>query len=163
MENSESVSRSVVFDSLWPMDCSPLGSSVYGIFQARILEWVTIPFSRGSSPSSDWTRVSHIAGRFFTGWTTKGKIVGHILLKLIHACMLNCSVVSNSFWLHRLQPARLLCPWGFSSQEYWSALSCPAPGDLPNPGIKPRSSALQMDSLPSELSGKPTEINNPGI
>jgi len=38
----------------------------------------------------------------------------------------------------------------FSRQEYWSGLPCPPPGDLPNPGIKPRSPALQADSLPSE-------------
>ena len=44
---------------------------------------------------------------------------------------------------------------GFSRQEYWSALPFPSPGDLPNPRIKPRSPALQADSLPSELPGKP--------
>ena len=43
-----------------PMDCSLLDSSVHGIFEARILEWVTIPFSRGSSQSRDETRVSWI-------------------------------------------------------------------------------------------------------
>ena len=41
-----------------PMDCSPPGSSVHGILQARILEWVAMPSSRGSSPPRDWTRVS---------------------------------------------------------------------------------------------------------
>ena len=44
---------------------------------------------------------------------------------------------------------------GLSRQEYWSGLPCPPPGDLPNPGIKPGSPALQMDSLPAELPGKP--------
>ena len=48
-----------------PMDCSPPGSSVYGISQARILEWVAISFSRGSCGSRDQTQVSCIAGRFF--------------------------------------------------------------------------------------------------
>ena len=48
------------------MDYSPAGSSVHGIFQARILEWVAVPFSRGSSQSRDRTQVSCIAGRFFT-------------------------------------------------------------------------------------------------
>ena len=48
------------------MYCSWPGSSVHGILQARILEWVTIPFSRGSSPHRDRTWFSHIAGRFFT-------------------------------------------------------------------------------------------------
>ena len=38
-----------------------------------------------------------------------------------------------------LQPHGLLCPWGFSRQEYWSELPCPPPGDLPDPGIEPRS------------------------
>ena len=45
-----------------------------------------------------------------------------------------------------------------SRQEYWSGLPRPPPGDLPNPGIKPRSSALQADSLQSEPPGKPCEV-----
>ena len=45
---------------------------------------------------------------------------------------------------------------GFSKQEYWSGLPFPSPGDLPNPGIKPRSPVLQVDSLPTEPPGKPT-------
>ena len=50
--------------------------------------------------------------------------------------------------------ARLVCPWGLSRQRYWSGLPCPPPGDLPNPGIKPWSPALQVDSFPSESPGK---------
>ena len=46
-----------------PRDCSPSGSSVYGILQERILEWVAIPFSQGSSRPRDWTQISCIAGR----------------------------------------------------------------------------------------------------
>ena len=53
------------------MDCSPPGSSIHGILQTRILEWVAMPFSRGSSQCRDWTQVSHIAGRFFTMWDTR--------------------------------------------------------------------------------------------
>ena len=48
------------------IDCSLPGSSVYGILQARILEWVAIPFSSGSSEPRDQTRVSCTAGKFFT-------------------------------------------------------------------------------------------------
>ena len=48
-----------------------------------------------------------------------------------------------------------LCPWGFSRQEYWSGLPHPPSGDLPNPGIKPRSPTLQVDFLPAEPQGKP--------
>ena len=54
-----------------PMDCSPSGSSVHGILQTRILEWVAILFSRESSWPRDQTRVSCIAGRFFTVWATR--------------------------------------------------------------------------------------------
>ena len=48
-----------------PMDCSPPGASVHGILQASVLEWIAIPFSRGSSQLRDWTWVSCAAGRFF--------------------------------------------------------------------------------------------------
>ena len=73
------------------------------------------------------------------------------------------SVVSDSLRPHESQHARppwLLHPWappsiGFSRQEYWSGLPFPSPGDLPDPGIKPESPALQADSLPTELRGKP--------
>ena len=54
-----------------PMDCSPPGSSVQGISQARILQWVAISFSRGSSQPRDRTHVSCIAGGFFTIWATR--------------------------------------------------------------------------------------------
>ena len=54
-----------------PVDCSQPGSSIHGILQARILEWVAISFSRGSSQPRDWTRVSCIAGRQFNLWVTR--------------------------------------------------------------------------------------------
>ena len=61
LQKWESESRSVESDSLWP----------HGILQARILEWVTDPFSRGSSQPRDQTQVSGIVGGFFTSWATK--------------------------------------------------------------------------------------------
>ena len=54
-----------------PMDYSLPGSSVHGIFQARVLEWVAIAFSRGSSQPRDRTWVSRIVGRCFTLWATR--------------------------------------------------------------------------------------------
>ena len=54
-----------------PVDCSLPGSSLHGILQARILEWVAISFSRGSSQPRDRTRVSHIADRRFNCWATR--------------------------------------------------------------------------------------------
>ena len=54
-----------------PVDCRPPGSSVHGILQARILEWVAISFSRVSSRPRDRTQVSHIIGRRFNLWATR--------------------------------------------------------------------------------------------
>ena len=78
------------------------------------------------------------------------ELAGHI------ACMCVCvwSVVTDSAtpWaVARQAPLSM----GFPRQEHWSGLPFPSPGDLPNPGIEPGSPALQVDSLPAELSGKP--------
>ena len=54
-----------------PMDCSLPGSSIHGILQARILEWVAISFSRGSSQPRNGTQVFRIAGRLFMIWATR--------------------------------------------------------------------------------------------
>ena len=51
--------------------CKPMNYTVHGILQARILEWVAFPLSRGSSQPRGWTQVSRIAGRFFTSWATR--------------------------------------------------------------------------------------------
>ena len=51
--------------------CDPMNYTVNGILQARILEWVAFPFSRGSSQPRVWTQVSSIAGGFFTSWTIR--------------------------------------------------------------------------------------------
>ena len=62
----------------------------------------------------------------------------------------NCSVVSDS-----LETPQAIQSMEFSRPEYWSVQPFPYPGDLPNPGIEPRSPALQVDSLPAEPQGKP--------
>ena len=51
--------------------CDRIDYRVHGILQARILEWVAFPFSRGSSQPRDWTQVSHTAGGFFSSWATR--------------------------------------------------------------------------------------------
>ena len=66
----------------------------------------------------------------------------HIRFQLVcmnnkECAVLSCSVMSDSLQPYGLQPARLLCPWGFSRQEYWSGLPFPSPGDLPSPGLNP--------------------------
>ena len=72
-----------------PMDCSSPGSSAHGILQVRILEWVVIPFSRGSSQPRDWTWVSCIAGRFFTILSHQGSPFWSVLFSIsqtLHTC-----------------------------------------------------------------------------
>ena len=69
-------------------------------------------------------------------------------------CLLLLSF-SCRVWLflrpHRLYPTILLCPWDSPGQEYWNELPFPSPRHFPDPGIEPRSPALQADALPSEL------------
>ena len=69
------------------------------------------------------------------------------------------SVVSGPLRPYGLQPARLLCPWGFSRKDFWSGLPFPSSGDLPDSGAEPKSpgsSALQADSLPWSPWGSPS-------
>ena len=100
---------------------------------------------QGLLPTQDLICTSSIAGGFFTT-EPPGKFP---------ICVLSCSVMYDSLQPCGLWPTRLLYPWGFSRQEYWSGFPCPPPGDLPNPGIKPRSPALQVDSLPLSHLGSP--------
>ena len=65
------------------MDCSPPGSSIYGILQARILEWVAIPFFRGFSWPRYQTWVSHTTGRFFMIWATRKVYIVSIYLGIV--------------------------------------------------------------------------------
>ena len=67
-ESEVAQSRPTLYD---PMDCSLPGSSIHGIFQARVLECIAISYSRGSSWPRDWTQVSCIVGGFFTMWATR--------------------------------------------------------------------------------------------
>ena len=66
-----------------------LFATVHGTLQARILEWVAIPFSRGSSQPKDRTQVTHIAGRFFTSWATRDVML-RIFMQLMFRTVLSC-------------------------------------------------------------------------
>ena len=131
-----------------PIDGSPPGSPIPGILQARTLEWVAISFSRGSSQPRDRTQVSCI--------------VSKTLYHLSH---------HGSPKVKSLSRVRLFAtPWtvahqappsmGFSRREYWSGVPFPSLGDLPDPGIEPRSPALQAEALTSEPPGKQTKPQN---
>ena len=81
-----------------PMRCSPPGSSIHGIFQARVLEWVAISFSRGSSWFGDRTWVSRIAGRRFIIWATRESLNMYTII---------CKIDSQwefAIWLRELNP-----------------------------------------------------------
>ena len=145
------------------MDCSPPGSSVHGILQARILEWVAISFSRGSSQLMDQTHISYIPCIPLT-WTQE------ISQEELHtSCRRNLPISQDQIigggGLVAESCPTLATPWtvarqaplsmGFSRPEYWSGFLFPSPGDLTDPGIELRSPALQADALPTELCGKP--------
>ena len=119
------------------MNCNPPGSSVHGILQARILEWVAISFFRESSQSRDQTQVSRIADRFFIVWATR-EALNKWSTCLISMCVCMLSRFSGVWLFVTLWRVAHQAPlsMGFSRQEYWSGLPCPPPGDLPDPGIK---------------------------
>ena len=131
--------------SLWscptlcnPMDCSLPGSSVHGTLQARILEWVChallqfIFLTQGLNPRLlhllHWWVLYHLA--------PPGKVKSK-----------SHTVVPDPLWPHGQYS-----PWNSPGQNTGEF---PSPGDLPNPGIKPRSPTLQVDSLPVEPQRKP--------
>ena len=93
-----------------PMDCSLPDSSVQGVLQERIPEWVAIPFSKGSSQPRDQTRVSCSAGSFFTVWATREAIL---------SVFISWRSPGNSyaFWSLRSSPSSQ--SYGFSSSHLW--------------------------------------------
>ena len=140
-----------------PMDCSLPGSSIHGIFQARVLEWGAISFSN-SSLSRDWTQAPALGAQSLCHWTVRE--VPHLpfvesLTSCMHAktpqsCLTLVNTMDCSPQISSVQ--------GFSKQEYWSGLPFPSPRDLPNPEIEPTSltsPAFQVDSLPLVPPGKP--------
>ena len=78
--------------------------TIHRILQARILEWVVVSFSRGSSQTRDQTQVSHIAGGFFTRWATREAPSTE------YSVLFSLSVVSDSLQPHELQHSRPPCP-----------------------------------------------------
>ena len=118
-------SHLVVSDSLWPHGHNLLGSSVHGIFQARVLEWVAIFFSRGSSWPRDRTWVSCIAGRHFTIWATWE---APPWLNLTRYCQITVQfmlvpVVYKSSSCSILSSAMVLSNFFFSTHHWWSCLA----------------------------------------
>ena len=124
-----------------PTNCNP---PVQGILQARLLEWVAVPFSRGSSQPTGQTQVSWIAGRFFTIWVTREAqkvLVAKPSLTLCNS--MDYHPPGSS--VHEILQARLL---------EWVAI--PFSRGSSQSRIKMRFPPLQADSLPSEPPEKPS-------
>ena len=114
-----------------PMDCSPPGSSIHGIFQARVLEWGAIAFSVLNTSENEKVKV----------------LVGQ-------SCPALCNLMDC---VAHQTPLSM----GFSRQAYWSGLPfLSSPGNLPDPGIRLGSPAWRADSLPSELPGNELHLQN---
>ena len=133
-----------------PLDCTPPDSSVHGIFQAKILEWAAIPFSRESSQPRDRTLVSYIADRFFSIWTTRNQ-VGAIPFQIVP--------YSGDWLVRRKQRSWNMCGnWGCFVTELGRVPSVSVGGVTRNPsfsclGVTDSSlfySALQCN-LPSKV------------
>ena len=127
--------------TLWdPMDCSLSGSSIHGILQAKILEWVAIPFSKGSYQPRDFTQSPALqADSLLSESPGKSHVYPWSEVKWV-----------SSVWF-------FATPWTiqsmeFSRLEYWSRELFPSPGDWP------RSPVLQVDSLPAEPPRKPRHM-----
>ena len=134
------------------MDCSPSSSSVHGILQERLREWVAIHFSRGSSQPRDWTWVSCIAGRLLTGWATRevtkvsplhwlgikpGQLFGRRLCSLLyHQCSLNYTqifYIVNKWLIKAVKELNWKdgCMWAKSLQScptLFNLMDCSLPG-----------------------------------
>ena len=161
------------------MDCSLPGSSVHGIFQARVLEWGAIAFS---TLDTRWQQKKKKSSSLLELFTTQHYcVLGHLInavkwiiyiviytqvhsikynweifflfffffasacentMKVIQSCLTFCDPMD--YTVHGILQARI------PEWVYWSGQSFLSSEDLPNPGIKPRSPALQMDSLPAE-------------
>ena len=135
-----------------PMDCSPPGSTVHGISQARVLDWAVVSFSRGSSWPRDQARVSRNVDRRFTIWASREVLY---LFPILHILTNTLSIFIFFFFfflvlpVYFYQPISLhprahmlshVIPWtsarqtplsmDFSRQEYWSGLPFPSPSSF---------------------------------
>ena len=116
-------------DSLWPHGLYSLpGSSVHGIFQARIREWVAISPSRGSSWPRNWTQVFCIAGGCFTNWTTREALLPmpktlHLGVKHRHS-----ESLANSVYIFHQHCSASMCHANFlhKPQGLWGCVLSPA-------------------------------------
>ena len=109
-----------------PMDCSLPGSSIHGIFQARILEWVAISFFRRFFRPRAWTQVSGTVGRCFTVWTIREVRAWEGMVEIRHAKINDWTTHFFSYSTVWARSSGVLAPWpsGNNSEgmQLWSGL-----------------------------------------
>ena len=119
-----------------PMDCSQPGSSIHGIFQARVLECVAMPFCRGSFQPRDQPWVSRISGRHFTIWATREAPVLYLSTRLYWASHvaqqyrihLPCGRLGFSLWVGKIpcrrkwQPTPVFLPGKSHKGAWWATV-----------------------------------------
>ena len=127
------------------MDCSLPGSSVHGIFQAIVLEWVAISFSRGSSQPRDRTRVFHIVDRRFTIWATEDTCT----LKSTSELFTRARTWKKPRWPLADEWIRKL--WYIYTMEYSVQFSCSVVSDSAGPWIAARQASLSITNSRSSL------------
>ena len=139
-----------------PVDCSPPGSSVHGILQARVLEWGAIAFS----PAAKETQLSGLcrhSSSLTYCWLTISE--ERALTVCCELCCCVCSVVSDSLQPRGLQPARLLCPWDAPGKNTGVGCHALLQGIFLIQGLNSDPLCLlhwQAGSLPLASPGKPT-------
>ena len=144
------LSHSVVSNSLWPMDCSCQAAISKGF--SRRESWSGLPFPfPGNLPDPGIKPGSPALQAYSFCLSHQGSPYRIVKAKE------KVKSLSRVQFFAILGTAAYQAPpsMGFSRQEYWSGVPFPSPGDLPNPGIKPRFPELQTDALPSEPPGKP--------
>ena len=157
------------------MDCSLPGSSVHGIFQARVLEWVAISFSRGSSWPRDRTQVSFIEGRRFTIWATReapeefekrGPLLCHCCHNAVTQIRTEVAVattpstnhctITASYW-RPMWPQGLYSPWNSPGQNTGVGCLSLLQGIFPTQGSNP--SLLHCRQILYQLSHKGSPLH----
>ena len=132
--------------TVWLLSYQPNYSFRFLSFSEACVLWPLFPPPQFRI-SMKWTRW---AGYIFHGWHSSARKREYFVIVLCVLVTQSCLIPTDPMGCS---------PPGSSiygeSQEYWSGLSCPPSGDLPDPGIEPRSPALQADSLPTEPPGKP--------
>ena len=137
------------------MDCSLPGSSVHGIFQARVLEWGAIAYSSGSSQSRNQNCVSCIS--------CIGRWILYLQAYVCSCAVFNLSVVSDSFATPLTAALQAPLSMGFPRQEYRSGLPFPSPRALLTQGLNPDLLHLlhwQVNPLPLRHLGSPSLKNS---